>query len=76
MNRDKSGVSELRMTNTLSYSETVWPHTASGFGRKTMISETNTVFGGGTSKFSNNQEIGLEELQASARFGAMDDFNG
>ena len=41
-----------------------------------MISDTNTVFGGGTSKYSNLQEAGMEELQESARFGGIDDLNG
>jgi hypothetical protein len=58
---------EGRKTNTLSYSETIGPQTISAYGRKTDMSDVNTVFGitlkENHSKFHNTQ------LQESAHFG-------
>lgn len=60
---------EARGTNTLSYSETMGPHTVSGLGKKGDASEVNTVFG---TTFKGNQTClhpDQDDLRESANFG-------
>ena len=57
-----------RKTNTLSYSETIGPQTMSIYGRKTDISDMNTVFGI-TLKENQTGHQNCDDLQVSAHFG-------
>lgn len=61
-------VGDGRKTNTLSYSETIGPHTISAYGKKTDISDANTVFGI-TLKGNHTGIQDCAELQESAHFG-------
>lgn len=59
---------EGRKTNTLSYSDTIGPQTISAYGKKTDMSDANTVFG--ITLKDNHSKFHNMNLQESAHFGA------
>lgn len=70
---DVSGLQvDVRATNTLTYSDTLYNQTSSALGgRKTDVSELGTIFGlGGTQRNTANRNIELDdEIRKSAHFG-------